>query len=113
MRCAVVGAGAWGTALSIVLGRKGRHQVRLWAYEKEVRDSVAANRTNTLFLPDHPIPDSVLVTGSLAEALQVDRGVLGLVTVTVTGAAPLIETQSSELGGNIDPRQLSLDGCFA
>jgi glycerol-3-phosphate dehydrogenase (NAD(P)+) len=67
---AIIGAGAWGTALSIVLGRKGRHQVRLWAYEKEVRDSVAANRTNTLFLPDHPIPDSVLVTGSLAEALQ-------------------------------------------
>jgi glycerol-3-phosphate dehydrogenase (NAD(P)+) len=67
---AIIGAGAWGTALSIVLGRKGRHQVRLWAYEKEVRDSIAANRTNTLFLPDHSIPDSVLVTGSLAETLQ-------------------------------------------
>jgi glycerol-3-phosphate dehydrogenase (NAD(P)+) len=66
---AIIGAGAWGTALSIVLGRKGRHQVRLWAYEKEVRDSIAENRTNTLFLPDHSIPDSVVVTGGLGEAL--------------------------------------------
>jgi glycerol-3-phosphate dehydrogenase (NAD(P)+) len=67
---AIIGAGAWGTALSIVLGRKGRHQVRLWAYEREVRDSIAANRTNALFLPDQLVPNSVLVTGSLAEALQ-------------------------------------------
>jgi glycerol-3-phosphate dehydrogenase (NAD(P)+) len=27
---AILGAGAWGTALSIVLGRKGSHRVRLW-----------------------------------------------------------------------------------
>ena len=36
-RIAVIGAGAWGTGLAIVLGRGGRHQVRLWAHEKEVR----------------------------------------------------------------------------
>jgi len=35
-RIAVIGAGAWGTALAIVLGRKGNHDVRLWAHEKEV-----------------------------------------------------------------------------
>jgi glycerol-3-phosphate dehydrogenase (NAD(P)+) len=33
-RIAVIGAGAWGTALSIVLGRKGIHDVRLWAKRK-------------------------------------------------------------------------------
>ena len=36
---AVIGAGAWGTALSIVLGRKGLHRVRLWAFETEVREA--------------------------------------------------------------------------
>ena len=41
---AVIGAGAWGTALSIVLGRKGTHRVKLWAFEKEVRESILARR---------------------------------------------------------------------
>ena len=41
---AVIGAGAWGTALSIVLGRKGGHRIRLWVFEKEVRESIAARR---------------------------------------------------------------------
>ena len=67
---AVVGAGAWGTSLSIVLGRKGTHRVRLWAHEKEVRDSISSHRVNELFLPEHAIPDSVSVTGSFEEALQ-------------------------------------------
>jgi glycerol-3-phosphate dehydrogenase (NAD(P)+) len=67
---AVVGAGAWGTSLSIVLGRKGAHRVRLWAHEKEVRDCISSRRVNELFLPEHAIPDSVSVTGSFEEALH-------------------------------------------
>ncbi len=67
---AVVGAGAWGTSLSIALGRKGTHRVRLWAHEKEVRDSIASRRVNELFLPEQVIPDRVSATGSFEEALQ-------------------------------------------
>jgi glycerol-3-phosphate dehydrogenase (NAD(P)+) len=67
---AVVGAGAWGTSLSIVLGRKGTHRVRLWAHEKEVRDSISSRRVNQLFLPEQIIPDCVSVTGSLEDGLQ-------------------------------------------
>jgi glycerol-3-phosphate dehydrogenase (NAD(P)+) len=67
---AVIGAGAWGTSLSIVLGRKGTHQVRLWAHEKEVRESITSRRVNEFFLADHVIPDSVSVTGYLQEALR-------------------------------------------
>jgi glycerol-3-phosphate dehydrogenase (NAD(P)+) len=67
---AVVGAGAWGTSLSIVLGRKGTHRVRLWAHEKEVRDSISSRRVNELFLPEHAIPDCVSVTGSFEEAIH-------------------------------------------
>ena len=69
-KIAVVGAGAWGTSLSIVLGRKGTHRVRLWAHEKEVRDSISSRRVNELFLPEHAVPDSVSVTGSFEEAIQ-------------------------------------------
>jgi glycerol-3-phosphate dehydrogenase (NAD(P)+) len=67
---AVIGAGAWGTSLSIVLGRKGTHRVRLWAHEKEVRDSISSRRVNQLFLPEQTIPDCVSVTGSFEDALQ-------------------------------------------
>jgi glycerol-3-phosphate dehydrogenase (NAD(P)+) len=70
MKIAVIGAGAWGTGLAIVLGRKGTHEVRLWAREAEVRDSIASTRTNRPFLPDEKIPDTVSVTGDLKEALH-------------------------------------------
>jgi glycerol-3-phosphate dehydrogenase (NAD(P)+) len=67
---AIVGAGAWGTALAIVAGRSGDHRVRLWAHEKEVRDSVEERRINDLFLPGELIPDSVRVTNDLGDALH-------------------------------------------
>lgn len=67
---AVIGAGAWGTAISIVLGRKGSHNVRLWAHEVEVRESINARHVNDLFLPGDAIPASVRATNDIAEALQ-------------------------------------------
>ena len=69
-RIAIIGAGAWGTAIAIVLGRSQRHQVTLWAYEKEVRNSIDSMRTNSTFLPGQHIPDAVRSTGDFAEALS-------------------------------------------
>src|SRR3954468_9877792 len=70
MNVSVIGAGAWGTAIAIVLGRKGAHRVRLWVYEKEVVESIKTKRTNHLFLPDCPIPSAVEPTNSFEHALQ-------------------------------------------
>jgi glycerol-3-phosphate dehydrogenase (NAD(P)+) len=67
---AIIGAGAWGTALSIVAARKGVHGIRLWALEREVRDSIRTRRVNDLYLPSQAIPDSVVVTNDFAEALS-------------------------------------------
>ena len=50
-RVAVVGAGAWGTALAAHAARLG-HQVRLWALEAEVVRDVQSRHENSLFLPD-------------------------------------------------------------
>jgi glycerol-3-phosphate dehydrogenase (NAD(P)+) len=69
-RIAVIGAGAWGTGLSIVLGRKGIHQVRLWAHEKSVLESMARTRENAQFLAGHKIPSSVVPTGDFKETLE-------------------------------------------
>jgi len=67
---AIIGAGAWGTALSIILGRKATHRIRLWAHEKEVYDTIAQGRVNEKFLPGMPIPACVAPCHDLAEALD-------------------------------------------
>ncbi len=67
---AIVGAGAWGTALSIVLGRKESHAIRLWAHEEEVCQSISRQRVNEMFLPGQRIPDCVTPCNDLAEALE-------------------------------------------
>jgi glycerol-3-phosphate dehydrogenase (NAD(P)+) len=69
-KIAVIGAGAWGTGLAIVLGRKGTHQVRLWAHETDVCESIAQTRINEKFLPGRQIPESVAATSDLSIALE-------------------------------------------
>jgi glycerol-3-phosphate dehydrogenase (NAD(P)+) len=66
---AVIGAGAWGTAIAIALGRKGSHNVRLWAYEKEVVESISSRHTNDLFLAGCAIPETVTASSSLENVL--------------------------------------------
>ena len=69
-KIAVIGAGAWGTAIAIVLGRRGGHDLRLWAHETEVCESINRRHTNELFLAGSQVPDSVIATNSLADALR-------------------------------------------
>jgi glycerol-3-phosphate dehydrogenase (NAD(P)+) len=69
-KIAIIGAGAWGTALSVILGRKQTHEVRLWAHEKEVWESIAQRRVNEKFLPGQDIPTGVTPCNDLAEALE-------------------------------------------
>lgn len=67
---AIIGAGAWGTALSIILGRKESHEIRLWAHEKEVCESITRRRVNEKFLPGQRIPACVTPCNDLAAALE-------------------------------------------
>jgi len=69
-KIAIIGAGAWGTALSIVLGRKESHAIRLWAHEEEVCESISRQRVNEKFLPGQPIPACVTPCNHLAGALE-------------------------------------------
>jgi glycerol-3-phosphate dehydrogenase (NAD(P)+) len=69
-RIAVIGAGAWGTALAMVLGRKGTHQVHLWANEADVCEAIAKERVNHRFLPGVTLPAVIETTTDLAVALE-------------------------------------------
>jgi glycerol-3-phosphate dehydrogenase (NAD(P)+) len=65
----VLGAGSWGTALAVHLGRVG-HDVRLWARDRALVDDMRTRRANATYLPDIDFPDSVAVTHALGEALR-------------------------------------------
>jgi glycerol-3-phosphate dehydrogenase (NAD(P)+) len=68
MRCAVVGAGAWGTALADLLARNG-HQVRLWAYEPDVVASINDRHENTRFLAGYKLAAAVVADNDLPRTL--------------------------------------------
>ena len=65
----VLGAGSWGTALAVHLGRLG-HDVTLWARDRALVDDMSARRANAVYLPDVPFPAGVSVTHGLADALR-------------------------------------------
>jgi glycerol-3-phosphate dehydrogenase (NAD(P)+) len=54
----------------MVAGRRGDHEVRLWALEKDVLQSIAGSRTNNLFLPGVPLPASIAATNDFKAALS-------------------------------------------
>ncbi|HEY1219327.1 MAG: NAD(P)H-dependent glycerol-3-phosphate dehydrogenase [Bryobacteraceae bacterium] len=68
-RLAVIGGGAWGTALSIVLAPRFE-RVRLWVYEEDVAQRMQANRENDAYLPGFQVPERVSVTSDLRIALE-------------------------------------------
>ncbi len=68
-KATVIGAGAWGSALAIHLGRAG-HQVRLWAFEPEVVESVNQRHSNHIYFPDFTFPDNVVAHNDIKDALQ-------------------------------------------
>jgi glycerol-3-phosphate dehydrogenase (NAD(P)+) len=64
----VLGAGSWGTALAVHLGRIG-HEVRLWARDPGLVADMRARRANAVYLADVTLPASVSVTDDLHAAL--------------------------------------------
>ena len=66
---AVLGAGSWGTAYSMVLADAGA-SVRLWGRRAEQGDRINSERTNEDYLPGVPLSDSIVATTAPAEALD-------------------------------------------
>jgi glycerol-3-phosphate dehydrogenase (NAD(P)+) len=63
-RIAVLGAGAWGTAIALSLTRRGGHQITLWSHSVEEARQIADARENVLFLPGFPLPADIAITAS-------------------------------------------------
>jgi len=92
-RFAIVGSGAWGTALAAHLARL-EHEVVMWAFEREVADEIAQRHTNSPFLPGIALPDSIrashdaaaVVAGAEVVILVPPSGHLRAVSAAVAGA---------------------------
>jgi len=71
----VVGAGAWGTALSLALIRAGR-SVSLWAFEEEVAKTIREHLENKTFLPGVPLSSDIRITHNLSNLSSCNAFVL-------------------------------------
>ena len=76
-RFAVVGSGAWGTALATHLARLD-HEVVMWSYERETAEEIDVRHTNVGFLPGIALPESIRASND-APAVVADAEVVILV----------------------------------
>lgn len=81
MRIAVLGAGAWGTALALAFAAK--HEVRVWSHAASELTALTADRENKQFLPGFPFPPSLVIEGDLARATE--RADLALIATPLAG----------------------------
>ena len=68
MNIGVIGAGGWGTALAVLLAEKG-HGVGLWQFESDQVERMIRTRENEIYLPGVRIPERVLISGELSDAV--------------------------------------------
>lgn len=96
---AVLGAGTWGTALAIHLGRLGRAAC-LWGRDRGLVDEIRETRENARYLPGVALPSSIRVTADCAEAL--DRVDIAIVAVP----SSFVETTVGPMRDQVPPRAI-------
>src|SRR5206468_8874841 len=86
-RIAVLGAGAWGTAIACALS--SRLEVALWARDRAQAEQISASRKNDRYLPGIALPAAVQVTSQLEQAVSKTK--LVLAATPVAGLRGLLE----------------------
>ncbi len=93
----IIGAGSWGTALSLVLANNG-YEMDLWIYEKDLFEIIKNKRENQFFLPGFKIPESINPVNSIKEA-TIDKEIL-LIVVPTSVIRSVLEQLNSFLNPN-------------
>ena len=98
-RIAVLGAGSWGTTLADLLARKG-HEVRIWAHEAEVVESINLVHENTVFLPGCPLAGDLRAMNSATEAVS------GAAVVVAVAPSHVFRQVVTQARPGMEPRAL-------
>ena len=88
MKIAILGAGAWGTALAVAAS--AGHQVLLWARDAAQAEALQRERCNTRYLPEVALPPGLAVTADLAAALRHGDGGLTVIATPMAGLRPAL-----------------------
>jgi glycerol-3-phosphate dehydrogenase (NAD(P)+) len=94
-RIAILGGGAWGTALAISLARRGGHSLTLWTHSPALAEQLIESGENLPYLPGFTLPANVDITSDLPRAIF-EADILLCVTpaqhlrANITHIAPLL-----------------------
>lgn len=107
---AIIGAGAWGTALASHTARLG-HTVRMWALEADVADEITRRHVNSVYLADIALPETIRASTDVAEVVagadvvllvppsqHLRRVAVGLAPRVPAGAIVVVATKGIEEG---------------
>jgi glycerol-3-phosphate dehydrogenase (NAD(P)+) len=101
-RIAVIGAGAWGTALAVSLARRGGHDLSLWAHSPAHAAELADTGENLRYLPGFILPADVRVTPRL------DRAILDAEILLCVTPSQALRSIMRQVAPHITPRQVLL-----
>lgn len=99
IKVAIIGAGSWGTALAITAARAG-HDVSIWSRDPAVVESINSRRVNQKYLITATIPDGVVATNSLGEA--VDNRAL----IILSAPSHALRNLLTDVSPSIDPQSI-------
>ena len=96
MRIAILGSGAWGTALAISFA--ARHEVTLWARDEAQALAMRETRRNQRYLPDSQFPQNLVVSSDIAQTLS--QAELIIAAVPVSGLRPVMQQIVNHFSAN-------------
>ena len=101
-RIAVIGAGAWGTALAVSLARRGGHELALWAHSPAHAEELADTGENLRYLPGFILPVDIRITARLQDAIE------GAQTVLCVTPSQALRAVMEQIAASLTPDQVLL-----
>jgi glycerol-3-phosphate dehydrogenase (NAD(P)+) len=100
-RISILGAGSWGTALTLTLARRGGHELCLWSHSAALADLLTETGENQPYLPGFLLPPNLQITSDLRRAADAD------ILLCVTPSQYLREV-ISQIAPMLSPSQILL-----
>lgn len=99
-RIAILGSGAWGTALALSLARQHKHTLTMWAHSPSHAEAMLVHRENTKYLPGFALPPDIGITPDLGQAID------GTDTLLCVTPSEFVGATAEAIRGLIRPGQI-------